>query len=323
MAQLDTQVFKAIDILKQDGLVAIPTETVYGLAANAISTKAVTKIFQVKNRPSFDPLIVHTSSLKRAEDFTEVISDETWKLARAFCPGPITFIIKKNSNIPDLVTSGHTTVGVRIPRHPLTQLLLESLDFPLAAPSANPFGFVSPTSAQHVQAQLGEKIPLILDGGPCTVGVESTIIDASEKNIKVLRLGGLTLEEIESVLGRKIDKVQTSSSKPNAPGMLTSHYSPGCPLVLGPINWELLQLETEPIGLLYFGEKPKTPPTVKTFALSENAILKEAAQNLFTGLRFFAEANVSKVYVEKLPEMGLGRAINDRLKRAATKITTA
>ena len=321
MAILDTQVFKAIEYLKQGELVAIPTETVYGLAANAYNENAVAKIFQAKNRPSFDPLIVHTHSLSEAVTFTQTITDETWKLAEIFCPGPITFIIKKNSKISDLVTSGHNTVGVRIPRHPLTQLLLESLDFPLAAPSANPFGFVSPTTAQHVEDQLGNKIPLVLDGGPATVGVESTIVDASQKEIKILRLGGLALEEIEETLGRKIDKVQTSSSKPNAPGMLTSHYSPGCPLILGPIKWDEFESEN-PIGLLYFGKKRNVPSNILTFALSETSNLEEAAQNLFKGLRFFAEQKVEKVFAEKLPEIGLGRAINDRLTRAATKITS-
>ncbi len=322
MAILDTQVFKAIEYLQKGKLVAIPTETVYGLAANTFNENAVANIFKVKNRPSFDPLIVHTSSLDKAIYFTEVITDETWKLAEAFCPGPITFIIKKNSKVSDLVTAGHDTVGVRIPRHPITQLLLESIDFPLAAPSANPFGFVSPTTAQHVQDQLGNKIPLILDGGPATVGVESTIVDASQKEIKILRLGGLSIEEIEETLSRKIDRIQTSSSKPNAPGMLTSHYSPGCPLILGPIKWD--ELETnKPIGLLYFGEKPNFSDNVVPFALSENAQLEKAAQNLFKGLRFFANQKVSKVYAEKLPEIGLGRAINDRLTRAATTITSA
>jgi L-threonylcarbamoyladenylate synthase len=322
MAILDTQVFKAIDYLEQGELVAIPTETVYGLAANAFNENAVANIFKVKNRPSFDPLIVHSSSLNKAVDFTQTISDETWKLAEAFCPGPITFIIKKNSKISDLVTAGHDTVGIRIPRHPLTQLLLESLNFPLAAPSANPFGFVSPTTAQHVEDQLGNKIPLILDGGPATVGVESTIVDTSEAEIKILRLGGLALEEIEETLNRKIDHIQTSSSSPKAPGMLTSHYSPGCPLILGPIKWDELE-KNEPIGLLYFGGKPKVLNNIVPFGLSESSLLEEAAQNLFKGLRFFANQKVSKVYAEKLPEIGLGRAINDRLTRAATKITSA
>lgn len=322
MAILDTQVFKAIEYLQQGGLVAIPTETVYGLAANTFNETAVANIFKVKNRPSFDPLIVHTSSLQKAVGFTQAITDETWKLAEAFCPGPITFIIKKNDQISDLVTAGHDTVGVRIPRHPLTQLVLESLDFPLAAPSANPFGFVSPTTAQHVQDQLGDKIPLILDGGPATVGVESTIVDASENKIKILRLGGLSIEEIEDALNRKIDCIQTSSSKPNAPGMLTSHYSPGCPLVLGPIQWNAIE-QNEPVGLLYFGKEPKLSKNVVPFALSKSSLLEEAAQNLFKGLRFFAERKVSKVYADKLPEIGLGRAINDRLTRAATTITSA
>ena len=322
MSILGTDVLKAKAFLENGELVAIPTETVYGLAANAFNEHAVSKIFSVKNRPSFDPLIVHTSSFKRAEYFTKTISDEAWKLAEAFCPGPVTFILNKNENISDLVTSGHSTVGVRVPKHPLSQLLLESLEFPLAAPSANPFGFVSPTTAEHVQNQLGDKIPMVLDGGPATVGVESTIIDISSADINILRLGGLAIENIEEVLGRKIDAIKTSSSKPNAPGMLISHYSPGHPLTLGPISWSKINLTKEIVGILSFGKTKITNENIFHFSLSENENLEEAAQNLFKGLRFFADKNVSMIYVEKLPNIGLGRAINDRLTRAATKITS-
>ncbi len=320
MAIIGTHINKAVQLLNSGQLVAIPTETVYGLAANALDEKAVTQIFQVKNRPSFDPLIVHVSSLAVADDYVTEISADTQKLADAFCPGPITFILKKKNIISDLVTSGHPTVAIRIPRHPLTQILLESLDFPLAAPSANPFGFVSPTTAQHVMQQLGKNIPYIIDGGPATVGVESTIIDLSQNTVKILRLGGLALEEIEDVLGKKIEYVKKSSSNPAAPGMLVSHYSPGCPLVLGKLNLNFLENVSVKTGVLSFGKTHFKNKKLIEFNLSKNADLIEAAQNLFAALRFFADKKVSVIYAEKLPERELGRAINDRLTRAATTI---
>ena len=320
MAIIGTQINKAVQLLKNGNLVAIPTETVYGLAANALDKKAVAQIFQVKNRPSFDPLIVHVSSLAVADEYVTEINTDAQKLARAFSPGPITLILKKKGIISDLVTSGHPTVAIRIPRHPLTQILLESLDFPLAAPSANPFGFVSPTTAQHVMQQLGNSIPYIIDGGPATVGVESTIVDVSQKTPKILRLGGLALEEIEDVLGKKIAYIKKSSSNPAAPGMLVSHYSPGCPLVLGKLNKSLLENATVATGVLSFGKTKFYNKNIVEFNLSKSADLIEAAQNLFTALRSFADKKVSVIYAQKLPERELGRAINDRLTRAATQI---
>jgi L-threonylcarbamoyladenylate synthase len=320
MAEIGTDIFAAINHLENGNLVAIPTETVYGLAANAFDNEAVAKIFTAKNRPSFDPLIVHTSSFDRVSSFTKEINDNTYKLAESFCPGPVTFILKKTETIPDLVTSGHSTVGVRIPRHPLTQTLLESLEFPVAAPSANPFGYVSPTTAEHVNQQLGDKLPYILDGGPSTVGVESTIIDASEDQVEILRLGGLTLEEIEEVLGRKVDLIKTSSSNPNAPGMLFSHYSPGIPLTLGPIDWESLEKSSNTFGVLTFGKQNNLPKNALEFCLSKSKNVNEAAANLFRGLRYFVGTEVRNIYAEKLPDEGLGRAINDRLTRAAATI---
>ena len=316
MAEIGKDILRASHFLNRDEPVGIPTETVYGLAANALSTEAVIRIFEVKNRPSFDPLIVHVAGIAAAEAIAFEVPEDAHKMMESFSPGPVTFILKKKPVIPDLVTAGHPTVGIRIPRHPQTQLLLESLEYPLAAPSANPFGFVSPTTAMHVNQQLGDKIPYILDGGPCSVGIESTIIDFTKEEVQVLRLGGLTVEAIEEVLGYKVKKIRTSSSRPEAPGMLTAHYSPGCPVVLGNIQSEYKKRGVKNPGFITFGEM--TPPAPgPEFNLSTDGKLSEAAKNLFSALRFFADKKVDVVFAAYLPENGLGRAINDRLKRAA------
>jgi L-threonylcarbamoyladenylate synthase len=198
MAQIETDIEKAKALLESGELVAIPTETVYGLAGNALNPDAVAKIFSVKNRPSFDPLIIHTDSLEKVRKFTLDIPAPLDRLAAHFWPGPLTLLLPKKPIVPDLVTSGLDTVAVRIPQHTLTLSLLEALDFPLAAPSANPFGYISPTTAAHVQDQLGDKIPYILDGGPSQVGLESTIVGLENGEVVVYRLGGLEVAAIES-----------------------------------------------------------------------------------------------------------------------------
>jgi L-threonylcarbamoyladenylate synthase len=333
MAEIGADIQKAADLLRAGELVAIPTETVYGLAANALSEAAVVKIFEAKNRPAFDPLIVHVKAVSEFFAYAEDIPEAALKLAQNICPGPVTFIFRKKSNIPDLVTSGHATVGLRVPNHPLTLKLLKELDFPLAAPSANPFGYTSPTTAQHVQAQLGDKLPYILDGGPCAIGLESTIIDFSGSDTKILRLGGLSVELLEDQLGQKL-KIQTSSSNPKAPGMLSSHYNPGVKISVGERrSWEDVRFRTsEPqnfrssdlqrydshrIGVLAFTDYVAGVPKENQRILSPSGDLAEAARNFFTMLREFNNLPVDVVLAEWLPDEGLGRAINDRLKRAA------
>ena len=220
-------------LLRAGELVAIPTETVYGLAANALDTSAVTKIFEAKNRPTFDPLIIHTDTLEKVKSFVIDFPAIAEKLATHFWAGALTLLLPKKNIIPDLVTSGMHTVAIRIPAHPVTLALLARLEFPLAAPSANPFGYISPTTAQHVENQLGTKIPLILDGGNCEIGIESTIIGFEGEKAIIYRLGGISVEEIEKVIGKV--EVRYSSSNPkeiNAPGMLESHYSPKKPFFL-------------------------------------------------------------------------------------------
>ncbi|MDP2189309.1 MAG: L-threonylcarbamoyladenylate synthase [Sphingobacteriaceae bacterium] len=320
MNKLGTDLHFAAAQLRAGKLVGIPTETVYGLAANALDPVAVASIFEAKNRPAFDPLIVHLASFEQAQAYCQNIPDLAYQLAAAFCPGPITFILPKNTRIPDLVSSGQPTVGIRIPNHPLTLQLLQQLDFPLAAPSANPFGYVSPTTAQHVADQLGDKIAYILDGGACEIGLESTIIDLSIAAPKVLRLGGLALEQLEAAVGQKL-ALQTSSSNPKAPGMLLKHYAPNKRL-----RWaqEPASATNEPLAdfsktaWLRFSEPLAHVPLKQQFILSPSGDFKQAANRLFALLRELDNSTFDLILVEKAPEIGLGRAINDRLKRAVT-----
>lgn len=312
---IGTDLALAAEWLRQGETVAIPTETVYGLAANALSARAVARIFAVKNRPHFDPLIVHFSMEARIEEYLVLRHAASFeRLYERFCPGPLSFIFPKKARIPDLVSAGHPSVAIRFPAHPLAQALLAQLDFPLAAPSANLFGRVSPTTAAHVAEQLGGKIPYILDGGPCSVGLESTIIDLSGPELAVLRLGGLALEELEEALGQSIGRVQTSSSRPQAPGMLSAHYSPGIPVLLG---------ESPPpgkekdCGALRFCKPLASLDPARQRILSPSGDLQEAAQHFFEALRSFDPRDTAFILAERFPDHGLGRAINDRLLRAS------
>ena len=313
MAEIGVNIEKAAQLLAQNELVAIPTETVYGLAGNALNKKAVTKIFQVKDRPEFDPLIVHVADLSRAKDFVSEIPEQAQQLAEEFWPGPLTLVLRKKKIIPDLVTAGLNTVGIRCPNHALTQQLLRRLDFPLAAPSANPFGYVSPTKPEHVEEQLGNKINYILDGGPCSVGIESTIVGFEDHMPVVYRLGGLSLERIENTIG-KVKQMTHSTSNPKAPGQLKSHYAPGKKVFLGAIEELLLSFPAHSAGILTFQKDFNSP---FQFILSPSGNLEEAAQNIFEALRSFDKMPVDVILAERVPNQGLGRAINDRLQRAA------
>ena len=322
MALIGTDIDQARAYLTQGQLVGIPTETVYGLAANALDPQAVASIFATKNRPTFDPLILHVASLAQVAPFVTEIPEKLGRLAEKFWPGPLTLLLPKTAIVPDLVTSGLDRVAVRVPNHPLTLALLAGLDFPLAAPSANPFGYISPTQASHVEAQLGGQIPYILDGGACSVGLESTIVGIEGEELLVYRLGGLELKDIEAVVGPV--RIQAhSSSNPSAPGQLASHYSPRKPFVLG----NLAQLVThyheegKNFGVLSFSSFFPEVEQEKQIALSSARDLQEAAQNLFRAMRVLDDSNVALIVAEELPEEGLGRAINDRLRRAAVQST--
>jgi L-threonylcarbamoyladenylate synthase len=315
MAEIGKDINKAKELLESGQIVAIPTETVYGLAGNALDKSAVVKIFETKNRPEFDPLIVHVASIEDASKYVSTIPEEAHRLAKKFWPGPLTIVLKKKSVIPDIVTAGLDTVGLRCPDHELTRRLLNSIPFPVAAPSANPFGFVSPTRPEHVNEQLGDKIEYILDGGTCRVGIESTIIGFEHNSPIVYRMGGLSIESIESEIGR-VHVGLYSSSNPKAPGQLKSHYSPSKRVIVGDIIELLQKYPAHCSGILTFDKDFNSP---FQFVLSPQASLEEAAQNLFTALRELDKHPVDVILAELVPENGLGRAINDRLRRAAAR----
>jgi len=318
LASIGTDINYAIELLNKQELVGIPTETVYGLAGNAYNANTVAQIFKVKERPTFDPLIVHTHAIDSIYDFVKEIPEKAYALARKFWPGPLTLVLKKKAIIPDLVTSGLQTVAVRVPNHPSTLKLLECLNFPLAAPSANPFGYVSPTKAVHVNEQLGEKIPYVLDGGDCSIGIESTIVNCEGDDISILRIGGCKIEEIERVIG-KVKLNPHGSSNPIAPGMMDSHYSPLTPILVGNIKMLLTENLDKQVGVLSFEKLYDQIDLKHQFILSEKGDLDEAATRLFTGLRYLDRLNLQLILGEYVPDEGLGRAINDRLKRAQAK----
>jgi L-threonylcarbamoyladenylate synthase len=307
----------AATLLKKGEAVAIPTETVYGLAANALNTSAVAKIFQIKQRPTFDPLIIHLSSFEKVYDYVLEVPEIFEELAKKFMPGPLTLLLRKKDIIPDLVTAGSPYVAVRIPSHNVTKSLLDMVDFPLAAPSANPFRYISPTTAQHVADQLGNRVYYILDGGSCDVGLESTIIGMNENgDIEVLRKGGLSIESIQEVVGNIIIR-DISSSNPEAPGMLTSHYSPKVPLILTDLGQLNKVSDINRTGIISFRNFLPTIPTKHQIVLSPSGNFMDAARNLFKGMRYLDGCDLDIIYAELAPEEDLGIAINDRLRRAA------
>ncbi|RYC70457.1 L-threonylcarbamoyladenylate synthase [Spirosoma sordidisoli] len=315
-AEIGTDIGRVAAFLQAGQVVGIPTETVYGLAGNALDADAVLTIFRVKNRPAFDPLIVHTDSLEKVSQFVSTIPAPARQLAQAFWPGPLTLLLPRRSVIPDLVTSGLPSVAVRIPHHPLTLALLRALPFPLAAPSANPFGYISPTTAHHVADQLGEQIPYILDGGPAQVGLESTIVGFDEQGPTVYRLGGLALDQIEAIIG-PVSVRTHSTSNPAAPGMLSSHYAPRKPLILLPPGQS--PPPADRVGALVFREPFGGIPADRQRVLSPGGNLNEAAKNLFAHLRALDSLPVDMLYAEPLPNQGLGFAMNDRLRRASVR----
>lgn len=309
---IGTSPAEARDFLREGQLVAIPTETVYGLAANALSAEAVLSVFTVKNRPAFDPLIVHVSSIESAEQYA-IISDAARNLMHRYWPGPLTLLLPKKDIIPDIVTSGLDTVGLRMPSHPLTLKLLESLHFPLAAPSANPFGYISPTTAQHVADQLSGKIPYILNGGSCEVGIESTIAGFENEKLIIYRLGGITIEELRSVYPDVELKI-SNNSNPSAPGMLDTHYAPRKPLLFGNAD-ELVKEAGDNVVILCL--KKRNNWNYPVVELSSTGNLNDAAVHLFAALRKLDQSSYKSIIADVFPMEGLGRAINDRLKRAS------
>lgn len=303
----------AAEILRAGELVAIPTETVYGLAGNALNEDAVIKIFKAKERPFFDPLIAHTHSIDEIRKYVTDIPARLLPLMEQYMPGPLTVLLPRRAIIPDIVTSGLERAAFRIPQHEVALELLRSIGFPLAAPSANPFGYISPTTAQHVYAQMRDKVPYILDGGECRVGIESTIVGMEGDTIMVYRLGGLALEEIQALAG-EVQVAASSSSDPSAPGMLTSHYAPRKPLVIGDIPTLIRQYQGKKIAVISFAESYDVP---YQYILSLGGSIDEAAKRLFAAMREMDATDADVIIAKDLPEGGLGRAVNDRLKRAS------
>jgi L-threonylcarbamoyladenylate synthase len=322
MALIGKDILRASEFLQNGGLVAIPTETVYGLAGNAFDPTAVAKIFAAKNRPSFNPLITHTFSMDQVKDYVQEEPDIALMLAEKFWPGPLTMLLPKKEVVPDIVTAGLDTVAVRIPNHPLSLQLLQQLDFPLAAPSANPFGYISPTRASHVEEQLGEKIDYILDGGHCKVGIESTIIGFEGEKVWLYRLGGVSMEEIQEVVGKDrvslLNKV-TDKQSPQASGMLKSHYAPGKKVIVGDMSEMVSRYSSHEIALITLKDYYPQIALERQVALSVSGDLNEAAQQLFSALRSLDKLPVKYILAEIMPDYGLGKAINDRLSRAAAE----
>jgi L-threonylcarbamoyladenylate synthase len=306
---------QAAEIIKQGGLVAFPTETVYGLGADGLNPIAVAKIFEIKSRPAFNPLILHIAEKKWLKNFTSIQNEKVNMLINKFWPGPLTLVLPKTENVPDIVTSGNLTVAIRMPNHPVALRLIEESGTPIAAPSANKFGHLSPTEAKHVEKYLGDKVDFILDGGKSSVGVESTIIQFHENEFYLLRPGGLSQEEIENEIG-KIKTGRINPEKPSAPGQLPFHYSPQTPLKF--FNIKLLD-KNKRIGALFFKENKIDFPFADVKILSAAGDLREAAANLFSHLHELEKCNLDLILVEAVEEKGLGRAIMDRLKKARNK----
>ena len=312
-------IHQAAEIIRQGGIVAFPTETVYGLGADAFNPLAVARIFEVKRRPYFDPLIVHVAHPADVKKLVKEIPSNAKKLTESFWPGPLTVVLLKDENIPDIVTAGLPTVAIRMPNHPMALSLIKESKCPIAAPSANPFGYLSPTTAEHVQEQLGDQVDLILDGGPCPVGVESTIVSFLEEKPRLLRPGGVSLEEIESVIG-KVEINPNEQEKPSAPGMLPRHYAPRTPIVL---DWDEKNLDiykNKKIGLLAFQKTKNHLKFHSVEVLSRKGDLREAAANLFAAIRRLDAMDLDLILAESIPEIGLGRAIMDRLRRASKNV---
>lgn len=311
----------AADLLRHGEVVAIPTETVYGLAVNAFDTKAAEKIFQIKARPKSDPLILHIHSTQQLSSLVLEVSEIAQQLIQAFWPGPMTLVFKKSSLVEDIFTAQLPTVAIRLPKHPIARQLLEMLEFPLAAPSANKFQSISPTSAAAVEHELGDRVPIIVDGGPCESGIESTVISVVDKPV-VLRLGAIPLEDIELVLGHKVEVSVSSKENENqvAPGLLSFHYAPRTPLTLV-ANIKDLNKDPELLNeahlLVYSNiEKLKAPLGIPTHVLSPLGSMQEAGRNFFSLLRAIDQQRPARIIAVQLPEQGVGRAINDRLMRA-------
>lgn len=305
-------------IIKTGGLVAFPTETVYGLGCDVMNADAAAKIFEAKRRPQFDPLIVHIADLSQLGTVIISLPPIGHKLIDEFWPGPLTLVLPKQPTVPDLVTAGLSTVAVRMPNHPIAQAFIREAATPIAAPSANLFGYVSPTTAQHVVDGLGNNVDLILDGGPCPVGVESTIVSLVGSQPELLRPGSITIEQLSSVIG-SIRRSPSVNQKPIAPGQLSRHYATQTPVtILASAEARPVLKDDERAGLLVFSQASRRDSRFTAVeVLSATGDLREAARRLFAALRRLDSLGLDRIYTEPCKEEGLGVAIMDRLRRCA------
>ncbi len=310
---------KAVQTLLKNELVAIPTETVYGLAANAYSDLAVQKIYALKKRPAHNPLIVHLKSADALSEIAQNIPALAFELAQAFWPGPLTLLLEKQAHISDVITAGKPTVAVRVPNHPLTLELLENLPFPLVAPSANPFGSISPTTAQHVFDYFGHDLEVVLDGGPCSRGIESTIIGFVNQQPVLYRHGSIAAEEIEKITG-SLSFILHNEQAPEAPGMLSRHYAPNTDTFLTDDVQSFISLFSgKKIGVLALQNKISSSLIAHQEVLSASGNLQEAAQNLYAAMHRLDHLQLDVIIAQRMPDQGLGKTINDKLIRASKK----
>jgi L-threonylcarbamoyladenylate synthase len=315
MITTDLQVIK--QQLEEGNVVGIPTETVYGLAANIFDEQAIAKIFSTKGRPNTNPLIVHVKSMDQARTLVSHFPPKASLLAERFWPGPLTLILPKSALISSSITANQSTVAIRMPNHSTTLQLLETLDFPLAAPSANPYNRISPTRSSHVEEYFPEIA--ILEGGNCEAGVESTILSFEGDEVILLRHGAISIEDVEAPIGRISDR--TSGTDHQASGRSKKHYSPLCELI---VSYEplfvLSAVQHKKVGILWFNQvKIHSPKVAVNHVLSLRGSLREAAANIYEALHQLEKSGVDLIIVERLPHHGLGRTINDRLERAAAK----
>jgi L-threonylcarbamoyladenylate synthase len=310
--QIGNDILHAARLIQRGELVAFPTETVYGLGADAFNPVAVAKIFQLKERPAFDPLIVHVANPEQAESLCKRWDDRIGLLAEHFWPGPLTVVVEKNEQVPDIVTSGLNTVGIRMPNHALAIQLISEAGTPIAAPSANKFGRISPTKAWHVANQLTE-VPYIIDGGQTTVGIESSVIRLHDDGFVMLRPGAIGTDQIKEVVPES--KSSEKEKNLHSPGLINSHYSPQKPLFIGWNN--VTGADVTKAGLIAWGNPGYAGEFKKVEFLSQNNRIEEAAINLFSALHNMEASDVEFIIADPVPEVGIGIAIMDRLKKAA------
>lgn len=319
MCIISKDINKAVKLLKNEEVVAIPTETVYGLAGNIYSNKAINKIFSLKKRPLFNPLIVHIKNESQLQEVASLVPEKAKTLIKHFWPGPLTLILPKTKNISSLITAGKDTVAVRMPNHPVTLALLEKINFPLAAPSANPFSSISPTQPAHVAQYFKKDLKMVLDGGICNKGIESTIVGFKENEVVIYRYGALPLEKIMEVIGPVL-VINKNNKTPDAPGMLEKHYAPKTTTIqVDDLQLYLKNTAYKNIGIITFYEEVQHPNILKNIILSTKANLDEAGANLYQAMHELDRLDLDVILIATFPDKGMGKAINDRVQRATKK----